>query len=172
MIHALPLSTAVEDSPLHGLKSTTIHDLGLLFMSTLGEIFLTAKDSELFYRLTGAQKKIILFLALRGSQRMSEISHMISSSSQAASSIVDRLQASGLVLRRRDPEDRRAVLVDLADEGRLAYAEMVRVRCARLEHLLEAMTPPTRDEFIHHVNRLQDIVTLTARRATGMNDTP
>jgi MarR family transcriptional regulator for hemolysin len=37
---------------------------------------------------------------------------------------LDRLEGEGLVARRRDPDDRRAVLVDLTDEGRRTHRRL------------------------------------------------
>jgi DNA-binding MarR family transcriptional regulator len=134
-------------------------------MSTLGEIFLTAKDSESFYKLTGAQKKIILFLALHGGQRMGEVAHLISSSMPAASAVIDRLEALGFVDRKRDNVDRRVVMVELTDAGRKAHEEMARVREQRLGVLFESMSDAHRQEFVGGLNRIHDIVRETAQRA-------
>lgn len=154
-----------ETASVHGLKFATVHELGLLFMSTLGEIFLTAKDSESFYKLTGAQKKIILFLALHGAQRMGEVAHLISSSMPAASAVIDRLEALGLVDRKRDNVDRRVVMVELTESGFKAHEEMARVREERLSVLFRSMPEAQRQEFVNGLNRIHEIVQATAAAA-------
>jgi DNA-binding MarR family transcriptional regulator len=139
----------------------------MLFMSILGEIFLTDKDSETYYRLTGAQKKIILFLALKGTQRMGEVADLISSSMPAASAVIDRLESMNLVNRRRDTEDRRVVMVELTDAGRAVYLEMNRVREERLNRLFDSMPDSNRIEFAASLERALELALRAAKSAAA-----
>jgi DNA-binding MarR family transcriptional regulator len=166
-IHAKESPVRNDQSAVHGLKLSSVHELGMLFMSILGEIFLTDKDSETYYRLTGAQKKIILFLALKGPQRMGEVADLISSSMPAASAVIDRLESMNLVNRRRDTEDRRVVMVELTDAGRAVYLEMNRVREERLNRLFDSMPDSNRIEFAASLERALELALRAAKSAAA-----
>lgn len=67
--------------------------------------------------LTFQQVKVLAFL-FEGQQRMGNIASHMDCIMSSATSIVDRLVDKGLVGRSVDPEDRRAVVCLLTDEGR------------------------------------------------------
>jgi DNA-binding MarR family transcriptional regulator len=56
-------------------------------------------------------------LMRHGAMRLSELSDRLHIAARSTTEVVDGLQDRGLVERRPDPEDRRATLVALTDEG-------------------------------------------------------
>jgi DNA-binding MarR family transcriptional regulator len=134
-------------------------------MALLGEIFLHGKDSHDFYQLTGAQKKILLFLAMNGKQRMGDVAHMISSSMPAASAVVDRLEQLGLVERKRDGLDRRVVMVELTERGGRVHMEMVRVRESRMAYLLNSLPEESRSQYINCLIQMNSLFKEAAVKA-------
>jgi DNA-binding MarR family transcriptional regulator len=76
-------------------------------------------------------------------QRMSELASHIGLSESSVTRLVDRLAASGLVVRGTSPTDRRAVTAGLTKQGR---ATLTRIRSARCEFLKEILVPLPEDE--------------------------
>jgi MarR family transcriptional regulator, organic hydroperoxide resistance regulator len=68
---------------------------------------------------------------------------------------LDRLERRGLVLRRNDPEDRRAVQVFLTDKGRYLKDQLEPIGL-ELKHTLEKGVPQVKvaafAEALHHIN--------------------
>ena len=66
---------------------------------------------------------IALHLCSQGPARGQEIAEMGDLTPAGATDVVDRLEGRGLVRRARDPDDRRAMRVELTDDGRRLHAE-------------------------------------------------
>lgn len=60
---------------------------------------------------------------------------------------VDRLEAAGLVERRRNPDDRRGFLVGLTEQGRVLIDEAVTAHVANQHRLTAALTAEERQAF-------------------------
>jgi DNA-binding MarR family transcriptional regulator len=58
--------------------------------------------------------------------------------------LLNELEAAGLVLRRRDPSDRRRHLVDITPEGRLSLARAERAIASVEDEMLRALSPEER----------------------------
>lgn len=61
--------------------------------------------------------------------------------------LVDRLEATGLVLRKQDPSDRRRVLVRLTEAGERRLADLSAVHVAELERIR-----PELENLLHRMN--------------------
>ncbi|MET9022642.1 MarR family transcriptional regulator [Actinopolymorpha sp. NPDC004070] len=67
---------------------------------------------------------------------------------------LDELQAAGLISRTPDPNDRRARLLEITDEGRrVRRAARAEIRAAE-ERLLSALTPAERTTFVRALEKL------------------
>ncbi len=71
--------------------------------------------------LNSAERRCLSF-ASQGPQTASAIARETSLTPAAITALVDRLEKRGLVHRRRDPEDRRKVLVEATDKARALAA--------------------------------------------------
>ncbi|NCY15868.1 MAG: MarR family transcriptional regulator [Actinobacteria bacterium] len=78
--------------------------------------------------LTYPQYLVLLVLWEKGPIRLGRIADALGLATHAVSPIIDRLEEAGLVRRVKDPEDARAVLVDLTKAGRNLESEGVAVR--------------------------------------------
>jgi DNA-binding MarR family transcriptional regulator len=74
----------------------------------------------------------------------------------AATGLVDRLIAHGLVQREADPRDRRVVRLRVTEGGRRAHAVRRREVRRRLARALEAMPPEQRQQLVESLTRLRD----------------
>ena len=72
---------------------------------------------------------VLLVFSSRGSLPLGKMGERLQVHPTSVTSIVDRLEAAGLVVRRRHPDDGRAVLAEITDDGRAlverATAELV-----------------------------------------------
>ena len=91
--------------------------------------------------LTMPQLKIILLLFTDGPARMGVLASSLGVSLATATGIVDRLVERNIVVRETDPEDRRAIVCRLSDEGREQVAHLWELRQDHARSLLEEMTP-------------------------------
>ena len=75
-------------------------------------------------QITFAQFKAILLLSRAGSQTLGQLSEGLSRARCTVTGLVDRLEAKGLVRRKRSREDRRMVYVSLTAKGRELASEL------------------------------------------------
>lgn len=83
---------------------------------------------------------ILMTVHERGPMTVSELAHLFMTSMSSASSILDRMEERGLVVRVRDGKDRRVVSVEVSERGRDVAEEFVGLKRDHLTRLLEVMT--------------------------------
>ena len=99
---------------------------------------------------------VLLTFSRAGSLPLGKMGERLQVHATSVTSIVDRLEAAGLVVRRRHPDDGRAVLAEITDAGRAvveaATADLVAARFAltslspdELRKLSELLRPVRRD---------------------------
>ncbi|MBF8290959.1 MAG: MarR family transcriptional regulator [Chloroflexi bacterium] len=84
---------------------------------------------------------VLWMLQHHGDLAMSRLSDLLDVSVSSATGIIDRMEERGLVERGRVPDDRRVVLVHLADGGRRALQEIEALRQDRLTAILGHLAP-------------------------------
>ena len=89
--------------------------------------------------LTLTQGSVLSELVNGGERRMSALAELERVKLPSMTDVVGRLERLGLAARRPDPADRRAVLVEVTDEGRRFYAELIAAREEFLRERLIAM---------------------------------
>lgn len=77
--------------------------------------------------LSISQFNTLVMLKQMGSMRMGMISYYLKNTLAATTSIVDRLEKKDLVVRTKDPDDRRVVICELTEEGQKATERFWRV---------------------------------------------
>jgi DNA-binding MarR family transcriptional regulator len=83
---------------------------------------------------------VLILLEGSGSLSMSRLAAALDISVASATGVVDRMEARGLVARRRDEGDRRVILVEPAEGGRRLFAEIDARRRKGLGKLLEHLS--------------------------------
>lgn len=76
-----------------------------------------------------------------------ELAKHLDLSSGATTSRIDRLEADGLVRRRPDPDDRRAVQVELTEAGNEAYERTVSIAARREAFFTSALTTKEQEQL-------------------------
>jgi DNA-binding MarR family transcriptional regulator len=88
--------------------------------------------------------------------RLSELAARLGIVPRSATSVVDDLEAAGLVERQPDPNDRRATLVDLTPDGRQILTTLRKNRREVMLTQLSRLTPADQQTLIHLLQRLAE----------------
>ncbi|MGW0767021.1 MarR family winged helix-turn-helix transcriptional regulator [Streptomyces sp. NPDC002676] len=102
-------------------------------------------------------------LALRGPLRTTELARTEQISQPGITQLVTRLERDGLVERRRDPTDGRAVLVHITEEGRRIGRSRHDDRTRQLRPLLDGLTREEREALAAAVPVLSRLAELGLR---------
>jgi DNA-binding MarR family transcriptional regulator len=95
--------------------------------------------AEVAEEVTLTQYRSLVVLASRGPQSSAALAEELAVTSSTASRLCDRLVRKGLVRRREDRRDRRAVRLALTPEGRALVDAVTERRRAEIAHLLEGI---------------------------------
>lgn len=107
--------------------------------------------------LTPSRHRLLRVLARAGEpQRQATLAALLDVVPRSVTSLVDDLEAAGLVRRDPDPTDRRATLVAVTDEGRAVLAAADEQRRRHAEHLLARLEPDERAELLRLLHVLVD----------------
>ncbi|MFD2471370.1 MarR family winged helix-turn-helix transcriptional regulator [Amycolatopsis silviterrae] len=104
--------------------------------------YLVRRESAQLLTLT--QGSVLSELVGRGPSRMSRLARLERVRMPSMTDVVGRLERLGMVTRRPDPDDGRAVLVEATPEGERFYAEMIAGREAELRARLDRLEPAER----------------------------
>ncbi|HEU4567487.1 MAG TPA: MarR family winged helix-turn-helix transcriptional regulator [Marmoricola sp.] len=91
--------------------------------------------------LSRTELALLTTIAETGESRLGTVAACLGVTASVASRQVAALQSAGLIVRRPDPEDRRAELVALSDTGLARLVEIRDLGVARLAALLEGWAP-------------------------------
>jgi DNA-binding MarR family transcriptional regulator len=95
--------------------------------------------AEVADEVTLTQYRSLVVLASRGPQSSAALAEELAVTPSTASRLCDRLVRKGLVRRREDRRDRRAVRLALTPEGRALVDAVTERRRAEIAHLLDAI---------------------------------
>ena len=107
--------------------------------------------------LTMPQAKTLFYLA-DGPRRMSGISRWLGVEMPSATTMIARLVTKGLVERRQDPADRRAVVCSLTPAGGDAVERFWSVRAARTESLASVLSTEELEVVVPAMGIMADAV--------------
>ncbi|MGW1225242.1 MarR family winged helix-turn-helix transcriptional regulator [Streptomyces sp. NPDC001478] len=96
--------------------------------------------------ITPAQARLLRTLAhYDGTPRMADLAQRLDVVPRAVTTLVDGLEASGRVRRAPDPDSRRAVRIELTDEGAATLRSLRNARRAAAEEILAPLTADQRE---------------------------
>jgi DNA-binding MarR family transcriptional regulator len=107
--------------------------------------------------LSPARAEVIVTLSRSGPIHQRALSEALRCSARHVTTLVDALEAMGLVERRADPADRRAVRVTLTEAGEAAAARMDGERRAAARRLLAGVPPAELAAFVAVADRFLTI---------------
>ena len=112
-----------------------------------------------------------LFLLAEGPMRMRGVAKRLGVEMPSATTMIDRLAAKGLVERRQDPSDRRAVVCSVTPAGRDAVERFWALRAARIEPLASALSKKDLEKVVSALKIMADAGFSAERGAeTGVDE--
>jgi DNA-binding MarR family transcriptional regulator len=100
-------------------------------------------DSAREYGITQQQGQLLCVLMAQP-YGMSELGAVLGLAKSSLTGLVDRTERNGMVQRKPDPQDSRAVRVALTRQGAKLADEFYTETCRRVEHLTSAFSPAER----------------------------
>jgi DNA-binding MarR family transcriptional regulator len=131
---------------------TLIEDLELNLVRLAHSLLRGAKPE-----LSRTATSVLALLRDDGPQRITELAAREAVAQPSMTTLVSRLERYGLVERREDPADRRAVLAVITGEGERVLTERRRARAAALSERLERLDADERRALENAVPALQKL---------------
>jgi MarR family transcriptional regulator, organic hydroperoxide resistance regulator len=97
--------------------------------------------------ITGPQMFVLFYIHVKKKCKITQLAEKLEVKPSAVTVMIDRLEKSGYVKRGDDPVDRRAILVELTEEGKERVALMIRKKNAILSSYLSRLEPQERDSI-------------------------
>jgi DNA-binding MarR family transcriptional regulator len=97
--------------------------------------------------LSPARVRLLLALATAGGTRMSSLAEQLGVTNRAITGLVDALEREGVVARRPDPDDRRAVRLELTPAGVTLVGTIGRLQHEVSEQIFAPLSQPERDQL-------------------------
>lgn len=105
------------------------------------------RDALTPYDLTPSQVRALSVLLRHGAVRPSALARHLRIAPRSATEVIDALEDRGLVRRGTDPDDRRASLVVVTDDGAAVGHELQRARSAEAERVFAGLDDADRAEL-------------------------
>jgi MarR family 2-MHQ and catechol resistance regulon transcriptional repressor len=137
----------------------------LIFRSVRRAIAMTTViDTDLDLNVSHQQFEVIVLLDEEGTLQVAEIGRRLQIAKAQMTQVMDKLSDLGLIERKTNPEDRRAINVSLSERGRTVLeANKVRLRNA-VKETMEALSDEDLAELSASLRRVQDIMALIDRK--------
>jgi DNA-binding MarR family transcriptional regulator len=146
-MHTLALSSLRRDE---GLSLQLIEALASFERAYARWVEAPLQNSNLTY----ARMRVLGVLDRKGPQIMSALSDELVVSPRNITTLVDALEANGLVRRHPHPTDRRAILVELTPQGVETYAIMYTQHAEAVSELFSDLSQADQKELLRLLNLL------------------
>jgi DNA-binding MarR family transcriptional regulator len=153
-------------TPRHALI-TELHDL--MSRVATAHATVTPPESWMDAALTMPQVKAMLVIYHRGAVRVGSIAHELGMSPNAATALLDRLEALEFAQREPDPSDRRAILVVLTEAGTNFVGDILSAGANSVNRFLEQMSV---DDLSALHRGMTSLVGLIEQAAASTADAP
>jgi DNA-binding MarR family transcriptional regulator len=126
------------------------------FRSVARQLRDTSQDFLAPWDITPSQLRALRVLMRQGAMRLSELSGYLHIAARSTTEVVDALQTRGLVERRPDPGDRRAILVEVTEHG-ASVLDAIRVaRGTEAERAFDRLSQTDRAQLARILRKLRD----------------
>ena len=116
----------------------------------------TSQETLAPWDITPSHFRALRVLKRRGAMRLSELSDHLRIVPRSATEVVDALESRGLVLRRPDPGDRRATLVEVTERGTGVLDAIWAARGTEAERAFGRLSPADRAHLARILRKLRD----------------
>ena len=115
--------------------------------------WMDASDCE---RMSYPRLRLLEQLHCVGPDRMGALGDELGLTPRNMTALVDAMEEEGLVVRRPDPTDRRAVVVDLTESGLRTADDLLEPRIKELAALFDGLAPADQERFLTALRILLD----------------
>lgn len=105
------------------------------------------------YEIT-AQQAGLLINAARGQTSPKQLASLLGTDTAGMTRLLDRLEAKGLARRRTNPDDRRAVVIEVTDQGRALVPQVAPIFGRAARQLLAGFGPAEIDQLTGFLSRM------------------
>ena len=126
------------------------------FMAVARQLREKSAETLAPWDITPAHLRALRTLARHPTMRLSVLSDRLQIAPRTATEVVDALQARGLVRRRADPADRRAILVEVTERGAGMLAEIRATSGTEAGRIFGRLGPADRAELARILSKLRD----------------
>ncbi|CAM4033251.1 MarR family transcriptional regulator [Pseudomonas wadenswilerensis] len=93
------------------------------------------------YGVTAAQFKVLIIVAQYGVDTPAELCRYLSVDSGSMTRMLDRLEQKDLIIRRRCPDDRRQIRLELSEDGQKLADQLPQIGAAAMNELVGVLEP-------------------------------
>jgi DNA-binding MarR family transcriptional regulator len=122
--------------------------------------------------LTATQRIVLIELYDAGPLRLNALAHLVGTSAATASRAVDALVHLDLVVRLTDPDDRRAVQIDLSPEGRRSVDERKARTAGAFAPAVAALDRAEQGELVRLLELMTDALEISRSDASAPTRSP
>jgi len=111
------------------------------------------------FEITPPQFNALLELVYHGKLTMGELCGRLHLASSTVTDLVDRMERAGLVVRERDPDDRRVVRLRALEKGHDLVETVMKARIDYLHGILHRIDPDERRQLISALRHIHSVMT-------------
>jgi DNA-binding MarR family transcriptional regulator len=104
--------------------------------------------------LTEAQFSVLELLYHKGDFRIKDIIEKTFSSGGTMTVIIDNLEKENFIKRKKDPRDRRAMLIEITEKGKKAIEKIFDKHLENLDNIFSVLSSIEKDGMIHLLKKL------------------
>lgn len=108
------------------------------------------------WEINPSHLRALQVLGRHGSVRLRDLADHLRIAPRSATEVVDGLESRGLVQRRGDPDDRRAILVELTEQGQRVMGAIRGARDTEAQALFGRLSPADRAQLSRILGLLRD----------------
>lgn len=105
--------------------------------------------------------QVLLLLHERGILTVSDIGNRLAISRPNMTPLLNKLIQEGLIERHYSEKDRRVILISLTREGKLIVSQYQQFILDKLKEDFQGLSESDRDQFIHSLQTIQNLITKT-----------
>ena len=137
-------------------ESAGDESLSEAFWSVARQLRETSQEALAPWDITPAHLRAMRVLSRHGTIRLSELSEHLQIAPRSTTEVVDALESRGLAVRRPDPGDRRATLVELTEHGTSVLDAIRAARGTEAERAFDRLSPADRAHLARILRQLRD----------------
>jgi DNA-binding MarR family transcriptional regulator len=151
--YAIPVS---QDPDADGSSEGGDESLADVFWSVARRLRETSQETLAPWDVTPAQYRALRVLRRHGVLRLSELSDHLHIAARSTTEVIDALESRQLVARRPDPQDRRAILVEVTEHGTGVLEAIRAARGTEAERAFGQLTPADRADLARILRKLRE----------------